>query len=41
MKPSIAMMTKLNTFLSPSKIILGNGAASQAGEEETKVCLSG
>ncbi len=36
MKPSITMMTKLNTFLSPSKIILGNGAAGQVGEEVKK-----
>jgi len=36
MKPSISMMTKLNTFLSPSKIILGNGAAGQVGEEAKK-----
>ena len=37
MKSSISMMTKLNTFLSPGKIILGNGAASQAGEEVKKL----
>lgn len=33
MNSSFSMMSKLNVFLSPSKIILGNGAASQAGAE--------
>lgn len=32
----ISMMTKLNTFLSPSKIIFGNGAAGCVGEEARK-----
>jgi len=37
MKTNIAMMTKLNNFLSPTKIILGNGAVSQVGDETKKL----
>lgn len=33
MRPSIAMMTKMNNYFSPNKIILGNGAVSQVGKE--------
>lgn len=31
------MMTKANTFLSPNKVILGNGVASQVGKEAEKL----
>ncbi|MEE9399708.1 MAG: iron-containing alcohol dehydrogenase [Dehalococcoidales bacterium] len=34
---NIAMMTKVNNFLSPTKIILGNGAVSQVGDEARKL----
>jgi alcohol dehydrogenase class IV len=37
MKASFAMMTKVNSSFSPSKIILGNGAVSCAGEEAKKL----
>jgi alcohol dehydrogenase class IV len=37
MKANIAMMTKVNNFLSPTKIILGNGAVSQVGDEARKL----
>jgi alcohol dehydrogenase len=33
MKSNFTMMTKINTFLSPSKIIFGNGAVNQTGAE--------
>ena len=33
MKSSISMMTRISTFLSPNKVILGNGATSQVGKE--------
>ncbi len=37
MKINIAMMTKLNNFLSPTKIIFGNGAVNQVGDEVKKL----
>ncbi|HEY83349.1 MAG TPA: iron-containing alcohol dehydrogenase [Dehalococcoidia bacterium] len=37
METNVTMMTKLNTFLSPTKIILGNGAVSQVGDEAKKL----
>ena len=37
MKQSIAMTTRVNTFFSPNKVILGNGTAAQAGEEVRKL----
>jgi len=37
MKSSISMMAKINTFLSPHKVIIGNGAVSQAGKEAGKL----
>ena len=37
MKQSIAMMTKVNTFFSPNKVILGNGTVTQAGKEAGKL----
>lgn len=37
MDKSIFMMTKANTFLSPNKIILGNGVVSQVGKEAEKL----
>lgn len=33
MRPSIAMMTKMNNYFSPNKIVFGNGAVSQVGKE--------
>ena len=36
MKPTYAMMTKMNVFFSPNKIIFGNGAVVQVGEEAKK-----
>lgn len=37
MKQSVAIMTKVNTFFSPNKVILGNGTVAQAGEEAGKL----
>ncbi len=37
MKSEVSMMGMMHRFLSPTKIILGNGAASQAGEEVRKL----
>ncbi len=37
MKQSLAIMTKVNTFFSPNKVILGNGTVAQAGEEAGKL----
>ena len=37
MKQSIAIMTRVNTFFSPNKVILGNGTAAQAGKEAGKL----
>jgi len=37
MEKSIFPMTKVNTFLSPNKIILGTGAVNQVGEEARKL----
>lgn len=37
MKQSVAIMTKVNTFFSPNKVILGNGTVTQAGEEAGKL----
>lgn len=37
MNSSFTIMSKLNVFLSPSKIILGNGAVSQASSEVKKL----
>lgn len=37
MEMSILMMTKVNTFLSPKKIIFGNGAVSEVGKEARKL----
>ncbi|MFH1015783.1 MAG: iron-containing alcohol dehydrogenase [Chloroflexota bacterium] len=36
MRPSIAMMTKMNNYFSPNKIVFGNGAVSQVGKEAGK-----
>jgi alcohol dehydrogenase class IV len=36
MKPTYAMMTKMNIFFSPNKIIFGNGAVGQVGTEAKK-----
>ena len=33
MRNGVSMMTKTNTFLSPNKVILGNGAVSHVGKE--------
>ena len=37
MKSSISMMVKISAFLSPHKIIIGNGAVKQVGEEAEKL----
>jgi len=37
MEKSISMMTKVNTFLSPKKIIFGNGVVSEVGKEAKKL----
>ena len=37
MEKNIAMMTKVNTFYSPNKTILGNGAISEVGKEAKKL----
>jgi alcohol dehydrogenase class IV len=37
MKNSISIMAKINTFLSPHKVIIGNGAVSQVGKEAGKL----
>ena len=37
MKNRISMMTKVNTFHSPNKIMFGNGAVSHVGEEARKL----
>jgi alcohol dehydrogenase class IV len=37
MKISVLMMSKINAFLSPNKVILGNGAVSHVGEEARKL----
>ena len=37
MKNRISMMTKVNTFQSPNKIMFGNGAVSHVGEEARKL----
>ena len=33
MRPSFAMMNKINNYFSPGKIVFGNGAVSQVGKE--------
>ncbi len=37
MKQSASMMAKVNTFLSPNRVILGNGTATQVGNEAKKL----
>ena len=37
MKQSMAIMTKVNTFFSPNKVMLGNGIVAQAGIEAGKL----
>ncbi|MBM4432705.1 MAG: iron-containing alcohol dehydrogenase [Chloroflexi bacterium] len=37
MKIDVLMMSKINAFLSPNKVILGNGAVSRVGDEAKKL----